>query len=148
MLDAHGLREELANALGHLVISHTTLECALEACYARVACGGDMAQAARQFGRRSFPERVQILSQAMTTGRINPAEMDRLDRLLPVLRELSEARNEAVHCRRSLNWIDANVGSGPCMTHDTSPQGPHDPWADIEAIRALTERIDHAIAEL
>lgn len=91
--------EDHALALGHVVVSHNTLETALLCLALRLWSGQTPAEVVRLLGRRTFDERLAMLAGQLPQSDLHPADIDLIDRLLAQARQLSRQRNQAIHAR-------------------------------------------------
>ena len=102
--DADGMLEDMASAIGHVVLSHNSMQLALEQVATMVWDEHDDIEIKRLFGRRSVDERLKLMAQQLNSNRrLSKQQADHLDRLLNKCRHLNNERNLLVHSLNSLS---------------------------------------------
>lgn len=130
--DAH--LEDMASAIGHVVLSHNSMQVALLQVAACVWDQTESREIAELFGRRSVDERLKMLGQQLNSNKaVSAAWADRLDRLLNTCRHLNTARNELVHSLNSLADDQVQEIGACCSVRETF---------DFEAALLLSDELD------
>lgn len=135
MSDDFGVHlEDMASAIGHVVLSHNSMQIALLQVAVCVWDQRERHDITELFGRRSVDERLKLLGQQLNSNKaVSAAWADRLDRLLNTCRHLNTARNELVHSLNSLTDDQvAEIGTS-CSARETF---------DFEAALSLSDELD------
>ena len=89
--------EELASAIGHVVMSHNTMKALLLVLCTKLWTDHSLSAVQRKLGRRSTDEWLTSLAKQLNQASASLEQLDVIDRLLAQCRGLNEQRNHLVH---------------------------------------------------
>ena len=133
--------EDMASAIGHVVISHNTLQCALLELGHALWPEFSVHDIQRLFGRRSVDERLSMMAKQLNRVHQPHVWIDMVDQMLSEVRQLTIERNRVVHRILPINLRGNSPEIAESSFESEEPLRPEAAWQ-------LSEKIDVAVLKL